>query len=152
MENKIDKMPEITLKYKASSVKKIKLTNSYEVSEYLKNIREIYNDETINLYESYIVVFLNRALEAIGWIRISQGGMSGTVVDVRLIFSTALKCAASGLITSHNHPSGNNSPSESDIKTHKQIKDAATFLSIEIIDNLIITDDQYYSFAENGIL
>lgn len=145
-------MPEITLNYRSSSAERIQLKSSIEVYKHIKKIRSIFNDDTMDLHETCIVIYFNRKLESIGWIIISQGGLSGTVVDPKLVFSTALKCAASGLIMAHNHPSGNNSPSNEDITICKQIKNAAEFFNLQLVDNLIITRNEYYSFGDNGIL
>ncbi len=83
---------------------------------------------------------------------VSKGGISGTVTDVRIILQAALKSNASGLIICHNHPSGNLNPSESDTKITQKIKEAGNVMDIQLLDHLIINDEDYYSFADNGLL
>ena len=83
---------------------------------------------------------------------ISSGGISGTVIDVRLLLKPALDLLASGIILVHNHPSGNLQPSHQDIEITHKIKNAAQYFDIQVIDHLIITETQYKSFADEGIL
>ena len=139
--------PEITLKYKSSGVKKTKITNSKDSYELLK---QMYDADTLEYCESSIVIYLNRANNSIGWQKISQGGITGTVVDVRMVLATALKCGATGIILSHNHPSGNLFPSDADDKLTKQIFEASKIMEIQLLDHLIITTDGYYSYADQG--
>ena len=84
--------------------------------------------------------------------KLSQGGISGTVIDVRLILKKAVECLASGIILCHNHPSGNLNPSEADTKITKKIREAGTYLDVQLLDHLIISEKDYYSFADNGLL
>ena len=84
--------------------------------------------------------------------KLSQGGISGTVTDVRIVMKKAIETLASGIIVSHNHPSGNLNPSESDTKITQKIKEAGGLLDIQLLDHLIISDKDYYSFADNGLL
>ena len=84
--------------------------------------------------------------------KLSQGGVSGTVTDVRMVMKRAVEYLASGIIVCHNHPSGNLNPSESDNKITLKIKDAGALLDIQLLDHLIITDKEYYSFADNGLI
>lgn len=95
---------------------------------------------------------LNRSNKVINKMKISQGGISGTVTDVRMIMKNAIECLASGIIVCHNHPSGNLNPSESDSKITQKIKEAGNLMDIQLLDHLIISDKEYYSFADNGIL
>ena len=139
--------PEITLKYKSSGVKKTKIANPQDSYELLK---QMYDGDTLEYYESSIVIYLNRANNSIGWQKISQGGITGTVVDVRMVLATALKCGATGIILSHNHPSGNLFPSDADDKLTKQIFEASKIMEIQLLDHLIITSEGYYSYAEQG--
>jgi DNA repair protein RadC len=139
--------PEITLKYKTSGVKKTKITNSQDSYNLFK---QMYDADTLEYCESSIVIYLNRANNSIGWQKISQGGLTGTVVDVRMVLATALKCGATSLILSHNHPSGNLFPSKADDKLTKQINNACEIMEIKLLDHLIITTDGYYSYADQG--
>ena len=114
----------------------------------LELFRESWDKETIELYEECKLMLLNRANKVLGIAQISQGGISGTVTDIRIILQYALKANASGIILCHNHPSGNMDPSESDIKISSKLKEAATIHDITLLDHLIITNDGYYSMAD----
>jgi DNA repair protein RadC len=95
---------------------------------------------------------LNRANCIINKVNISEGGLSGTIVDPKKVFRFALENKASSVVLCHNHPSGNIQPSEADIKLTKKIKDVGSALDLEIIDHIIIGNENYYSFADEGIL
>jgi DNA repair protein RadC len=142
-------MPEIQLRYRTSHVQKVTITHCKEAFNVLY---PLFDQDTIEYQETFIVVFLNRANETIGWLRLSQGGMTGTVVDNKILFATALKCGASGIILSHNHPSGKLKPSHSDIVLTNKIVEVAKLLEITVLDHLIITRDGHFSFCEDGIL
>jgi DNA repair protein RadC len=103
-------------------------------------------------HEEFWVIFLSRSNSVLKTECISKGGISGTVVDIRLILKPALECLASSVILAHNHPSGNLKPSQEDIHLTKKIKDAAKLMDISLQDHLIIGDQAYYSFADEGIL
>lgn len=102
--------------------------------------------------EQFKVVFLNQANRALGIIELSSGGISGTVVDVRLVFSAALKAKASAIMIVHNHPSGQLIASEADRQITQKVKEAGKLLDITLLDSLIITPESYYSFADEGAL
>jgi DNA repair protein RadC len=104
------------------------------------------------LHEEFWILFLNRSNRVINRMRISQGGISGTVTDVRMVMKNAIECLASGIVVCHNHPSGNLNPSESDTKITKKIKEAGDLMDIQLLDHLIISEKDYYSFADNGLL
>jgi DNA repair protein RadC len=104
------------------------------------------------LHEEFWILFLNRSNRVINRMKLSQGGISGTVTDVRLAMKRAIECLASGIIVCHNHPSGNLNPSESDSKITQKIKEAGNLLDIQLLDHLIISDKDYYSFADNGLI
>jgi DNA repair protein RadC len=104
------------------------------------------------LHEEFWILFLNRSNKVINRMKLSQGGISGTVTDVRLVMKKAIECLASGIIVCHNHPSGNLNPSESDNKITQKIKEAGNLMDIQLLDHLIISDKDYYSFADNGLL
>ncbi len=103
-------------------------------------------------HEEFWILFLNRSNSVIKTECISRGGISGTLVDIRLILKPAIECLASSLVLAHNHPSGNLKPSGEDIHLTKKIKEAAKYLDISIQDHLIIGDQAYLSFADEGIL
>jgi DNA repair protein RadC len=103
-------------------------------------------------HEEFWVMLLNRANRIIRKKRISEGGVSGTVADPKIIFKLAVDELASGIIVVHNHPSGNLKPSESDINLTRKIKEAGKVLEIALLDHLIIAHDRYFSFADEGLL
>lgn len=103
-------------------------------------------------HEEFWVLLLNRANDVIKKELISRGGVSGTVVDTKIIFKTAVEHYASSLIICHNHPSGNLKPSDADIRITKNIKEAGKIMEIPLVDHLIVTDTAYYSFADEGAL
>jgi DNA repair protein RadC len=103
-------------------------------------------------YEEFWIILLNKANRVIRKCSVSEGGVSGTVVDPKKIFKIALDHHASAIILGHNHPSGNIQPSEADQKITKKIKDAGMMLDVAVLDHLIIGDDRYYSFADEGTL
>ena len=87
----------------------------------------------------------------IGSYQLSKGGITGTIADVRLILSVALKTLATGLILAHNHPSGNLKPSEADIQLPQKVKDAAKLMDIEVLDHMILSSNGYFSFTDDGL-
>lgn len=103
-------------------------------------------------HEEFWIVLLNRANKIIEKHRISQGGLSGTITDIRLIMRHAIDSLASGLILVHNHPSGNCSPSQADQAVTKKIKEAANTFDISVLDHVIITGGDCYSFADEGLM
>lgn len=108
--------------------------------------------ECMEHHEESYVMFLNRANKALGVSFISKGGMAETVMDVKIILQTALKVHASGIILSHNHPSGNLRPSEPDKQITSKIKEACKVLDLHLLDHIILTEESYYSFTDEGLL
>jgi DNA repair protein RadC len=111
----------------------------------------LFPQETICLQEQFVVLYLNRANRVIGSYQLSKGGITGTIADVRLILSVALKTLASGLILAHNHPSGNLKPSETDIQLTNKVKQAAKLMDIEVLDHMILSSNGYFSFTDEGL-
>lgn len=111
-----------------------------------------WNPDQIELQERFKLMLLNRNNKVLGIIDHSIGTTTGTLYDMRLLFAAALKANASSMIIAHNHPSGNTSPSRADIDTTKKIAQAADIMSIKLLDHLVITSDDYYSFADQGLL
>jgi DNA repair protein RadC len=103
-------------------------------------------------YESFCILLLNRANKVLKTIRISDGGITGTVVDQRKVFKIALDNNATSIILGHNHPSGQLTPSKADIDLTKKMKDAGATLDLPVIDHIIVGDGNYYSFADEGVL
>ncbi len=125
---------------------KNKITSSHDAFEIFQNyVADIQHEE-------FWIMILNRSNHIIKTISVSEGGVAGTVVDPKKIFKLALENNASSLVLCHNHPSGNIQPSDADFKITKKIKNAGELLEINIIDHLIIGDEKYYSFADQGVL
>jgi DNA repair protein RadC len=103
-------------------------------------------------HEEFWVLFLDRANKVIQEYRISQGGITGTVIDVKIILKNAIQKLASSIILCHNHPSGNIVPSEPDKNITVKLKEAATMMDIQVLDHLVIGQGEYYSFADEGML
>lgn len=104
------------------------------------------------VHEEFWILLLNRANRVIDNIRISQGGISGTVIDVRIILKHALDRLASGIILCHNHPSGNLKPSDADMKITSKIRDSCRTMDLHLLDHLIIADNSYFSFSDEGLI
>lgn len=111
-----------------------------------------WNQDKIELQEEFKVLFLNRANRVLQILPISQGGMTGTVADPRLILAAAIKIAACSMILVHNHPSGSLKPSKADEELTLKIRTAASFFDIKVLDHLIVTSEGYFSFADEGLL
>jgi len=130
----------------AESVLKQSIKGSQEVAQYLN---EKFKDLT---YEVFAVIFLNQANKIIHFEVISKGGITGTVADPRIILKLALEFGAVGIILCHNHPSGNLNPSNADKAITKKIGDAASLMDIKLLDHIIVSDEGYFSFMEEGLL
>ena len=143
-------MPEITISYKdnVKASERVKMLSSQTSYSYLKP----FYTECMEHHEESYVLFLNRANKVLGVSLISKGGMAETVMDVKIILQTALKAHASGIILSHNHPSGNLHPSEADKRITSKIKEACKLLDLNLLDHIIITEEHYYSFADEGLI
>jgi hypothetical protein len=146
--NKKDSIPEVTLQFHKTNVYG-KISSSEDVATF---IRSLFPEGSVELQEQVIVLYLNRANDIIGFYRHSKGGIAGTVMDVRLILSAAIKSLSSAMIIAHNHPSGQTKPSTTDIHMAEQIKKSAQLFDIKLFDNLIITKESYYSFADEGLV
>ena len=106
----------------------------------------------LGFLEESKILLLNRANKVLGICPISMGGVSGTVVDPKVVFVAAIKAGASGLIIAHNHPSGNLKPSQQDLHLTRKLREGGRLLDIEVLDHLIVTEEGYYSFADEGVL
>lgn len=152
MEKGYVQLKEREVEYKLSAKKKdfkrAKITKSKDAADYA---RQFYFDDMI-IYESVFIIMTNRANNTIGYAKISQGGISGTAVDIRLILKYAIERLASGIILVHNHPSGNLKASPQDIQITKKLKEAARWMDISLLDSIIISEDAHYSFADEGLL
>lgn len=122
------------------------ITSSADVAQYLQSLLKDH------LHEVFAVLFLNRANKINHFQIISEGGITGTVADPRIILKKALEENAVSIILCHNHPSGSLKPSKADEELTQKIKEAARFFDIKVLDHLIVSDDGYFSFADEGIL
>ncbi len=112
-----------------------------------------WDKHTIGLYESFKILLLNNSNKVKGIYELSSGGITGTIVDIRLLFAVVLKSITVGIILVHNHPSGKLKPSQSDINLTKKIKTASEYLDINLLDHLVLAPDgTYFSFTDNGLL
>ena len=142
------KISEYSLKYTKSKIQKTKVTTSESASNVIRKF--YFND--INIYESFFILLLNRANNTTGFAKISQGGTAGTVVDIKIIAKYAVESLSSAVIICHNHPSGDKRPSDADLNITRRIKDALLLLDVKLFDHIIITENDFYSFADNGDL
>jgi DNA repair protein RadC len=113
---------------------------------------ESWDDSRIEFVEQFKVMLLNRANKVLGIFEVSTGGVTGTVADPKIIFAAAIKTNASGMIISHNHPSGNLMASQSDIELTKRLKEGGRLLEIDLLDHVIISTEGYFSFADEGMI
>ena len=127
-------------------LQRTKVTSSIEIAVYLRSILKDNNNEV------FAVLFLNQANKIKNFKIMSKGGITGTVADPRIILKQALDEGATSLVLSHNHPSGNLSPSRADQELTQKIKQAASYFDIKILDHIIVSDEGHYSFADEGLL
>ncbi len=127
---------------------KSKISCSRDSADFIKQ----FYGEDIEIYESFFILLLNQANQTIGYAKISQGGIAGTVVDIRIVAKYAIESLAFSVILAHNHPSGNLKPSQQDLALTKKIKEGLKLLDINVLDHLILTNDDYYSMADECIL
>ena len=151
MENNLLQVAEVEVSYrpKFKASERPKVSSSLEVYNLFINQ---WNRDKVELLEEFKIMLLNRNNRVLGIANISSGGVSGTLVDPKIVFSIALKGNASSMVLCHNHPSGNLRPSEADIRLTKKLVQAGLLLEIPIFDHLIITNYGYYSFADDGLM
>lgn len=133
---------------KHNDINNIQITSSNICFNYIKSLY----DDNINIYESCYIILLNQQKKTKGWVKISQGGITGTVVDVRLVAYFAVQSLSVGVILVHNHPSGNLTFSEQDINFCKRLKEGLGILDICLVDSIVLTDSGYISAADQGIV
>jgi DNA repair protein RadC len=145
------KIQEVQLSYKAK-IKPSERPKIISSKDAEKIARSLWDENKMELQEEFKVMLLSRANRVIGVYNLSCGGVAGTVADPKLIFVSALKGLANGIILVHNHPSGNLTPSQADIDLTKKCREAGKFLEIQVLDHIIITSESYYSMADDGII
>lgn len=145
-----DAVAEIQVSYNSAieNSNRIKVIHAHEAQQLF---RKVWNADMLELQESFKVMLLNRNNQLLGIKTISEGGITSTQVDVRLMLGIILKSVASAVILAHNHPSGNWKPSELDFKLQKIIVEKCRFFNIEVLDHIILTKDCYYSFTQSQV-
>ncbi len=133
-------------RHASAALEKTVIRSSNNIAQYLRASIKDFS------YEVFAVIFLNRANKINHFEIISKGGISGTVADPRIILKKALEEDATAIVLCHNHPSGNLQPSRADEELTQKIKEAAAFFDIKILDHIIVSEEGYYSFADDGIL
>ncbi|RYY49689.1 MAG: DNA repair protein RadC [Chitinophagaceae bacterium] len=122
------------------------VTNSRDIAQFLRaSLKDL-------AHEVFVAIYLNQGNRILSYKIISNGGLSGTVADPRIILKTALEEGATGIVLCHNHPSGNLRPSMADETLTQKIKQGAALIDIRIMDHIIVSNEGYYSFADEGIL
>ena len=140
---------ELIYKSKIKASERPRIDSSYSAFEVAL---KAWDENKIELLEQFKVLMLSNNNRVLGVLEISSGGITGTVVDLRLIFAALLKAKATAFILVHNHPSGKLQPSDADRQITQKIKQASNILDIALLDHLIITSESYYSFADEGVL
>lgn len=139
----------LTYQSKIKASDRYHISKSEDVYEVLKNC---YDEDTLQYRETFKILLINQANKVLGVSNISEGGITETGADIRLILQAALLGNATAIILSHNHPSGNIFPSSIDKTLTSRIIKAAELMNIRVLDHIIITSDTYYSFADEGML
>ena len=143
------KLREVSAVYKTSDVvPNVKISQSRDVADY---IRRVYPVE-INIREAMVALYLNNSNRTLGYSIASIGGITGTILDIRLVLRDALLTQATNIILIHNHPSGSLNPSQADISITEKVKKAGELMDLRLLDHLILTEDTYYSFVDEGKL
>lgn len=141
-------IPLFSLKKEHSEFPRERIRSSLEAYEFIK---QFYSDD-IEIYESFFLLLLNYGGYTMGFAKISQGGITGTIADTRLIAKIALESLAVRVILAHNHPSGNINPSEADKKLTERIAGGLKLLDINVDDHIILTSASYTSFRDEGMM
>lgn len=149
MNNIISEVSEIQVSYKPNKIASSKIATSFDA---VQIIRKFWNQETIEMQEEVKVILLNNSNCVLGIYNLSKGGITSSLVDVRLVLSVALKCLSPGIILVHNHPSGNLKPSSADLDIVKKLKESCKIMDINLLDSIIITKESFMSFADDGLL
>ena len=140
---------EIQVSYSPNLLVDMSIKNSKKSFELMLNEWE---QDKLQMQEEAKILLLNRNNNVLGIYSLAKGGLTSCVVDVRIILSIALKTLATGIILVHNHPSGNLKPSQADLDITKKLKNSCDLLDISLLDHLIITKDNYFSFADEGLI
>lgn len=150
-ENQLFTVAELTLSYRPT-IKPNQRPKIKTPEQAHKIFLEHWNEDKIYLSEQFYMMLLNVRGNVLGIIELSSGGMSGTVVDLKMVFATALKACANSIIVAHNHPSGDIRPSEQDKAITNRIAEAGKILQVELSDHLIISPDNFFSFSKEELI
>ena len=140
---------ELVYKTKVKPSQRPRISSSGDIHKLFRNH---WNEEKIEMVEEFKVAYLNRANRVLGVMEVSTGGITGCIADPRIILAAAVKINAVNIVLVHNHPSGSLKPSRADEQFTQKIKEAARWLDMDVMDHLIITDEEYYSFADEGLI
>lgn len=143
-----NKLKVYSLKKNETEFENRQIKSSKDAVDY---IRQFYSDD-IEIYESFFLLMLNRSMKTIGYVKISQGGIIGTVVDPIIVAKYAVDSLSTNIILAHNHPSGNTKPSQADINLTSRIKEGLKLFGISVSDHVILTKESHFSFSDEGIL
>ena len=146
----LQNIAEVSIVYKSNTPvnKKVQIMSSLDINEIMQPVFS----EFMSHHEEFWVMLLRNNNTVLGISKISQGGLSQTTIDARIIFQLALKANSSKICLCHNHPSGNLTPSIQDQELTRTIVQAGKLMNIEVLDHVILNDGGYYSFADNGML
>jgi DNA repair protein RadC len=136
------------LKKNSTEFERVRITGSTVAEQF---IRKFYSDD-IGIFESFFILMVDQSNHTIGYAKISQGGVAGTVVDPIIVAKYAIDSLSKGVILAHNHPSGNLTPSEADRTITNKIKAGLNLFDITVLDHIILTEDSFTSFADEGFL
>lgn len=142
-------LKEVNALYKVNKIiHNVKISSSKTVNEFIRKVYPV----DITYREAMLVLYLNNSNRTLSYSIISIGGLTGTMVDVRLVLRDALLSKATAMILIHNHPSSTLTASNADKTITKRVKEAGLLMDIKLLDHLIITEESYYSFADSNIL
>lgn len=148
----VQKYVNVKLIYTTEKVRISELPRIANCNESANYFRQFYTDSEILLRETFYFMALNKSNRVLAVIKLSDGGISGTLCDIRLIMIHLINLCASGVIICHNHPSGNLSPSKCDITIAKKLKESCNLMDIELLDSIILTEDSYFSMVSEGLI
>jgi DNA repair protein RadC len=146
------KVNEISISYtqKIKNDIRVNIKTSEAAATYL---RKIWNPDTLNIHETFMVIMLNNANYVNGFYTLSTGGINSTCVDIRILYAIVLKSLSTSIILAHNHPSGNLNPSEADKKLTQKVVKAGNLFDIKTLDHIILSpENKYFSFADESLL
>ncbi len=138
----------LTAKKTDEKFEKVILQKSEDIYNY---VRKLYFDD-INIFESSLILMCNSKLQVKGWAKISQGGVASTLVDIKIFMKYAIDCLATNVVFVHNHPSGDVLPSKYDDNLTQRLKEACQIMDICLMDHLVVSDKEYYSYHDMGRL